>query len=515
MYKQTVLDGSLKTVAKGFGIVFIGAIIVKILGSVNTILLARFLGAGTFGLFSLGLSVFAIITAISMFGLGDGVIRFVSYYKAKARDDKVKSTIWFGLNFCLILSVSSAILLFFLAEKISIHVFDKEDLKIVLQIFSIALPFYVLSQILAAPMTGFKEVKYPVYIQGIAMTLAKILVFLSFIYVGYRLYGAIIAFIIASFLGIILSLWIIQKRLFPIFRSGIESAPIGKELFLYSWPLTLSTFTVLIFSHSDVLLLGYFKASEDVGIYSVALSIAILLGFVLRSFASIFFPVISELYAKEDISELSRVYKVTTRWSFLITLPAFLFIIFFSREILWLLFGSNYITGSTTLIILAFGFFLSTVAGLTGYVLNAIGKTKVTFGAMLSGSLCNVGLNILLIPPFGIVGAAIGTAVGLVIRMTLGLFFLYRIMKIHPYDKIYGKIIVISLLTILLVFVSANIFIGKIVYWYIIIIAPVYFGIYLFLLIKTKCFRDEDKMILRIIQKKTGMKLKFLDRLLK
>ena len=110
------LDKSLKAVAKGAGIIFIGIIVGKILGLGNLILLARFLGADKYGLFSLGLSVITIASIISMFGVGYGVTRFIPYYRGENRDDKVRNTIWFGLKFTLLMSFIFATVLFLLSD---------------------------------------------------------------------------------------------------------------------------------------------------------------------------------------------------------------------------------------------------------------------------------------------------------------------------------------------------------------------------------------------------------------
>ena len=81
------IESSLETIAKGAGIVFIGAVITKLLGFFYRIIIAR-IGVEQYGLFSLGLAIYGIIAAISSLGLYLGVLRYVSYYKGK--DDEAK-----------------------------------------------------------------------------------------------------------------------------------------------------------------------------------------------------------------------------------------------------------------------------------------------------------------------------------------------------------------------------------------------------------------------------------------
>jgi len=508
------LDKSLKAVAKGAGIIFVGMIIGKVLGMVNNILLARFLEPSKYGLFSLGLTVVEFLAIIGVFGLTSGVTRFIPYYHAENRDDKVKHAIRFSLKFSLILSVILAIVLFLLSDQIACLVFKDNRLKIVLQIFSIALPFYTINQITPAIFRGFGNAKYRVLTQDIMLRLIKISAFILFVYFGYLLYGALAAFIVGTIVTLGISLYLVQKKLFPIFGSNIKTkdASVGRELLSFSWPLLIGGFSYIFYTQTDRLLLGFFKTSEDIGIYTAGSQISHLVTFVLPSFAFLFLPVMSELYSKKKIQDFSSLYKSITRWIFLITLPLFLFFLFFPEEIILLLFGSLYISGATVLRILAFAFFVNASVGLTWDTLVAMGKTKFVMITQGAGAVTNVALNLLLISPFGIEGAAIGTACGIIIMNIMQLIVIYRSIRFHPYDKQYLKIFAIAILIMFLITTTIWLFIKQIPCWSVLIIFPIYFVLYMAFVIKIKYLQREDKMILKTIQEKTGIRLKFLDR---
>ena len=511
------LDKSLKAVAKGAGIIFVGMVIGKVLTMVNIILLARFLEPSNYGLFFLGLTVVEIFGVIGVFGLASGVIRFIPYYHTKNRDDKVKCTIRFSLKFSLILSVILATVLFLLSDQIACLVFNDDRLKVVLQIFSIALPFYTINGIISSIFRGFGNAKYRVQTQDIMLRLIKISAFILFIYFGYLLYGALAAFAVGTILTLGISLYVVQKKLFPIFGSNIKTkdASVGRELLSFSWPLLIGGFSYIFYTQTDRLLLGFFKTSEDIGIYTAGSQISHLLTFILPSFAFLFLPVMSELYSKKKIQDFSHLYKSTTRWIFLITLPLFLFFIFFPEDIILLLFGSSYVSGATVLRILALAFFVHTSVGLAWDTLAAMGKTKSILVTEGIGAVTNVTLNVLLIPTFGIEGAAIGTACGISIMSTMQLIVIYRLIGFHPYDRQYLKIFAIAILIMLLITTAIELFIEQIPYWFVLIIFPIYFVLYMAFVVKSKCLQREDVMILKAVQEKTGIRLKFLDQLFK
>ena len=511
------LDKSLKAVAKGAGIIFVGMVIGKVLAMVNTILLARFLEPERYGLFSLGLTIVEILAIIGVFGLASGVTRFIPYYHIKNRDDKVKYTIRFSLKFSLILSAILATVLFLLSDQIACLVFKDDRLKVILQIFSIALPFYTINGIIPSIFRGFGNAKYRVLTEDIMSRIIKISAFILFVYFGYLLYGALAAFAVGTILTLGISLYLVQKKLFPIFGSNIKTkdVSVGGELLSFSWPLLIGSFSYIFYTQTDRILLGFFKTSEDIGIYTVGSQISHLLTFVVPSFAFLFLPVMSELYSKKKIHDFAHLYKSTTRWIFLITLPLFLFFLFFPEEIILLLFGSSYVSGATVLRILALAFFVSASVGLTWDTLLAMGKTKFVMITQGTGAVTNIALNVLLIPPFGIEGAAIGTACGIIIMNIMQLVVIHHSIKFHPYDRQYLKISVISILVMLLITTTIELFIEQIPCWSVLIIFPIYFVLYMAFVIKSKCLQHEDVMILKTIQEKTGIKLKFLDLLFK
>lgn len=510
---MTDVDESLKTIAKGAGVIFIGMIIGKVLGAGNQILLARFLGADVYGLFNLGLSVADIAVALSLFGLGSGLARFIPYYGGKRSDEKVKSTILFGLKFNLTLCIILSIILFSFSDQIANSVFKDNRLETVLQIFALGLPFLVLNKFSSSAFRGFKAPVYIVYLEEIALKVTKIAFFLLLIFFGYLIYGAVAAYIMGSLIIAIFAFYVINKKLFPIFNSSIETVPIGKEFLSFSWPLTFSSISILIVSRVDSLFLGFFKTTLDVGLYTAAHGIAILVNFAATSFVFLFLPVISELYAKNKLLELSHVYKSITKWTFLVTFPIFLMIIFFSHEILMLFYGSEYTGASTVLILLSFAVFIGTFVGPTSNILIAMGRTKLDLITFICSALTNIILNILLIPPLGIMGAALGTGVSIIVRNILSLYFVKGLLGVFPYDRQYPKIFLISILPILFFALMIHLFIEEFLCWYTLILFPLYLGLYFILLMRTKCLKDDDKMVLRAIRKRMGIKLEFLDRL--
>ena len=128
----------------------------------------------------------------------------------------------------------------------------------------------------------------------------------------------------------------------------------------FSLPLVLSGFMGTIIMWTDTTMLGFFKNAVVVGIYNAAIPTAQILMVFPSALSALFLPVITELYSKGEEKELRTVYKVIAKWMFYLNFPVFLLLVIFSRQVLNITFGKEYITGYIALILLG-GAYLTSV----------------------------------------------------------------------------------------------------------------------------------------------------------
>jgi len=507
------LEHSLTTVAKGAGIVFIGMFVGSLLGVLNQILLGRFLGVTNYGLFSLSFSVVSLIAILAVFGLFAALPRFIPFHMGKGEKNIVKSSIDFSLVFVLCTSITFSFILFILSGRIAVDVFHDPDLEIPLKLFFICLPFIAVGNIFQAVIQAFKAVKSRLFIYDVGMRLVKMAVFIPLILGGYRLFGAIFAFLVATIFTIIVSYIIIRKKLFSDHHK-YKRIPIAKQLLSFAWPLSLTGITFMFISQTDVLLIGYYLSSTEVGIYVPALVIARFLTFIGSAFGYIFLPVVSGLFAKNKTRDIESLFKSASKWMFLLVLPMFIFIVLFPKEIITLLYSSEFSTGYVVLGILAFGIFSNVFTGLTGSILIGSGKPKLNLVCEIIAAVTNVTLNLILIPYYGIIGAAIGTAASYCVRNICSFIFVYKTIGINPYGKNYIKILFSGIVALVLIlFIKTNVVFSQ--FWLIdmVIAGIILLVIYTILIFVTRSFDKNDKFILKMFTKRLGLNLKILDRL--
>jgi O-antigen/teichoic acid export membrane protein len=191
----------------------------------------------------------------------------------------------------------------------------------------------------------------------------------------------------------------------------------------------------MVTRNSDRLLLGVFDTSSAVGVYDVAFMLSqfiIFFGPVLNYF---FQPIMSEYDAENDSQRMDKLYKIITRWLVILTFPLFTLLVLFPETLLGAFFGAEYRDGGFVLMLLAIGFYAARFVGLSGSFLTATGDTKVLMYISGLTAALNFGLNILLIPVFGIRGAAITTVSSTVLNNSIQSVYIYTSSGIHPFTK--------------------------------------------------------------------------------
>jgi len=496
-------DDALKTIAKGAGIAFVGGIIGQALGFLSRVLIARFLTPNLYGVLSLALAVFSICVLISLMGIPEGLRRYISYYLGRGSYSKVRGVLVSSIRLTLPTAIFVSALMFITSERVSTTLFHNLELSPVLKIFAIGLPFWVLAKIFIEANVGFKRVDYKIAAEFIQQV-TKILSVLVFLIAGLGLMGASYGYLLSFFLGPVIGYYYLKKSL--TFDSHYDT--VDRELLLYSWPLMLASFSQMILSWTDTIMLGYFKTEFEVGIYNAAYPIAQLLTLFGISFAIIFLPVITEFYSRRDMENLKRVYRTTTKWIITLTFPFFLLVLLFGRWAIYFLFGPEYVSGYNALSILSVGFFLNSTFILSRKILNSIARTKIVMTVSYLSASANVILNYLLIPKFGIIGASAATSISLAFSSILSFYMAHNLVEINPFSKKSMLAIAISSVALLFIYILIKIIKIELNICLILLAVVMYVIIYFILLVLFKFFDKEDKVIFKAFRDKVGTILK-------
>ncbi len=503
------VNQALQRIAMGTGIVFAGTVISMFFGFLSRAIIARYFSTGEYGVFNLALTVLSIAVVVATFGFQSALPREVAFYKEK-EPSKLERLIPTALIIVVLNSLVLMVLVI-LGSGVIAQFFNEARLEYTLKIIAFSLPFSALIEATISITQGFERLKEKVYFQNMIYPIIWLVLVLFLYAFSLPFYFLFPAYVLAQ--GITCSLFFLEVFRVKLFEFKFSfDLRLGKELIIFSAPLMLTNVLGFFMSWTDTLMLGYYKTSEVVGLYNAASPLARLIPTFLGSAAFFYVPVSAQLYARGKIKEMGRVYQVLTKWVFLLTLPIFAVMFLFPEATIRFFFGSKYVSAASALRIISLGFMFRTFLGLNTSSLATIKDSKFISFSMFIAVVFNIILNALLIPSYGMNGAAIATTVSYSVSSTLNSFRLYQKTRIHPFSWNYVKPLVVSF-GLLGLIQSLHLKVPSI--WHAVPVLIIILGVYFLLVLLSKSVEEEDVELLLAIEGKLGVDLKIMKKILK
>ena len=394
-------------------ILLIGTTLVQF---VFDILLTRNYLANGAGIFYLCLTVIMVLSLAGRLGLDQAVIRYIPPLLRK-NPGKVAGVKKSATILSLSLTLPLAILLYILAPYLAKDVFHSPELAYYLRIFAFGIPPLAMNYIYSGILRSMKKTQSALSIERLTMYLLGILGIATIGQV-WGLRGAALGFILSIYVSTAAGLYYISRSQ-PSYKKVVPFSK--KKLLITSGPLLFVAFANQLTGLASVLILGKYGSNAEVGIFNIALKISMLMNLVLASINVIAASKFSELYASKRMKELSITISKISALGTALGVPLFLAITLFPNLLLGL-FGGEFKSGASTLIILAAGQLVNVSVGSTNYVLAMTGHERALAAAVGTSLVVNITLGLVLIPVYGVLGAGITTAVTLSVSNIIMVF---------------------------------------------------------------------------------------------
>lgn len=431
---------------KGAIITFFLRLLSFVLIYVLNFVIAKLYRAEALGNYTLAVTILDIGTVIALIGMDTAVVRFISQYRSinafQAANRILNRMIYFTIPVSILLSS----VLWIASEELAENVFHNSKLIIVFHIVSLLFPPTIIIRLYASAFRGTKKVGASVLFDLIGIRLGNLVFLFGFIVTlglddAYILYSLAIAIWINALLSSII--WNANAKKLGTYCVHEDEASVNfpriKEIISVSLPLYLTASMYLIMGWTDTLMLGFYKDEKVVGIYSVVLKLSQLTNFAFISFNTILLPKISELFWGNQKERLQNVVVFFTRIMFLGSVPV-LFVLSLLSDLLLSVFGGEFTVGTVPLIILCIGQLINCSTGSVISLLNMTGHQKYSRNVLVAACVVNIVGNLILIPPFGMVGAASATAASSIIRDVLASYFSYKIFGFHTWYLPFRKV---------------------------------------------------------------------------
>ncbi len=426
------IGSELRQVAKGTGISGLGSFGLWALQLALGYVLAHTLGERGVGVYSLANNVVRFTQKIAVGGLNVAALRYASTYEAKEEPAKVKGV----LVYCILVSaVAGAVLLVVLsagAESLCNRLFHSAETGKILRIMALAVPLFAVFEVVTNAATARRTIT-PATVSTLAFEGTLLAAFGLLWLARPDIWAVQWAYVIAALVSLIVGFRFLL-RLFPVLLDRQVRPTVSiRELLLFAFPLMLMGLATFGISRLDILLAGLWCSEADVGVYAIAHSLAFFGAFGLGQVAAVFRPIISDLHSRQQMAKLGAIFKVATRWVVTISLPICLFLIVQRQELLGV-FGKGFERGHWALAILAGAHIVNASVGHVGWMLIMSGRSWLALVNDMVAVAANIGLAYLLIPLYGIVGAAVAAAGGLALANLLRLVEVWLIMGLSPYS---------------------------------------------------------------------------------
>jgi O-antigen/teichoic acid export membrane protein len=401
-------------------------------GFIFTILVSKWYGASALGIVSLTTSFLLIAVFLSKAGL-DSAYLFLAIRKIKNEGKESAQSVFNSVFYWLLILGVSFTLLFIIGNNfIATTIFQKPYLaKFLLHTSYLVLPFGLLYFI----SEGFRAYGKNNYFSFFSVTSFSF-VSLVILYLIPEKGADPFDVILSRNAGITLSCIVaavVFKNFSKIKVSFLKPRIPPKEIFGVAFPMMVSNSMGIVMQNSGILILGIFQSDSQVGIFKVVTSFSLLASLFLVTIANISAPMYAEAYASNDINKMKVVSDKSTRLIFWGSFPVLLIILFFPSHLLSLV-GNEYKDGAIALIILTVGQFFNAISGSVGFILNMTNKHVLRRNTSIISALFNIVLGFLLIPFYGIIGAAIAAAASNILWNLLGIFY---INKLYGFRTIY------------------------------------------------------------------------------
>lgn len=376
--------------------------VIKILvGFFLTVLIARAFGPGKFGEVNYVYAVIEILQILVMFGFDDIVLRDLG-------EKKIKDSVI--LSNSVFLRMFFAVIAFFIGLFLFIFFLGKKFLPLyfILATQLLFYSFYIFKQWFAI----YSLNKYTAIASQISfwvLSVGKIII-LIFNIGELKLYAGALAFSMFCEVFFLYLFYIRQGQ--AISLKGIDFS-YQKKLLRDSLPIVFQNFAIVIYMKMDQLMIGKTLSSSELGIYSIAVTISQVIYFFLGALIGAFYPKIAEKRRNNENyeDEISTLAAVTVMIAIIFALCCIFIIPYFVP----LFFGADYVRAADVIKIHSWaGIFVAlTEANKCWLVFNNLQHYSMIATAI--GAVCNVVLNVIFIPRFGINGAAVATVISQII----------------------------------------------------------------------------------------------------
>jgi len=394
--------GDVAEARRGAAFAFAIRVASAVIAYLSQVLLARWMGGSEYGVFAYVWVWVVVLGTVSSIGLNSSAMRFIPEYVARKDAALERGFLLWAFD----------------------GLFD-EIYVIPCYLALVCLPMFTLTDTQEGTARSYSWIDLalmPHYIIRPGLLLGFLAVA---VWAGERPSAetAVYAAIGATWLAAIGQTFVLERRL----KQRVAPGPRAwrfRHWVSVSTPIFLVVAFFMLLQNTDILVMNLYLTSLDVAMYFAATKTTSLISFIYYAITAAYAHRFASYDAAGDMEGLAEVLREAVVWTFWPSVVAAVGILIMGWPLLWL-FGEEFTAAYPVMFVLVVGLLARAAVGPIDYMLSMLGQQKACAGVLGLSVAVNLGLNFLLIPEYGLMGAAVATTVATI----MATFLLYRLAK--------------------------------------------------------------------------------------
>lgn len=444
---------ALRRIARGGTANLVGAAVTGVAQFALTVVVTRLLSQAEAGVFFSTTSLFLLAVVVGNLGSNVGLVYFLSRCRALGRTDLIGAYLSAALRPVVVVSVLLAVGLFVAAPELArLTVPDQAELgSTVLRVLSLFIPLASLENVTLAGTRGLGTMRPNMLVALVGRPVLQLLLVALALVLGLHVTAVSAGWsVVYLATGVAAIAWL--RRLAraarreptgaaapaPAAGDDAQDEPdagrVGRQFWAFSSPRALTSILQIAMQRLDIVLVGALAGAGAAAVYTAATRFVVVgqtLGTALGNASD---PRIAEGMARDDRTDVSRIYQTSTAWLVTLTWPMFLMLVVY-RDSMLAVFGPGYSSAQSTLVVLSLAMLLSTLCGTVDSIIMMAGHTSWNLANAVVAAAVMFGLDVLLIPRWGVFGAAVGWASAIVVRNVVALAQARIALQLHPFGR--------------------------------------------------------------------------------
>lgn len=433
-----------RKVVRGVGWNFLGVFGTLAISFVYTLIMTRIVDPDNFGRLTFLLQLLTTTILFSTMGFESAINKFVSTHKVEQQTGKTVDMIRKMILIKLFVILSISLGLYLGSDHIASFFFGSVGLSLHIKLVAIVLIPSGLEGLFRPLLVSYYETKVT-NLSMVAARLLNILLASSLIILLSDISGGLYAELISWSFFLAILLIATRKR---VFAKKVVPVRIDLKRVLRFCSL-LYAFTIMnmiLGQQIDILLLGGLTPDAEIGFYFIGYNLSFLAIsiFNLALAGGITLAFFSELYAKKDYKGLRTTYTVFFEYNYFTIIPIAVGGLIVGQQLVGLLYPSEYLAAVPILSVFFIGFSIMKMLGITSTFMMAMEKEKALVASRTLFAVTKIGLNLVLIPVYGAVGAAIATSIAAILIVSYESYVVHKLVSPEYPTRFLAKVLLAS-----------------------------------------------------------------------